>query len=107
MVNETQARRAVKELIESLEALAERDPEQEIRGAAVPVLDAVIVSTKALLPDHPVIRAMPDAISPEALAEGEPMRAADALVIARQLLAAIGPARAYSQTAAHHRIPGL
>ena len=108
-MTETEARRAVKELTVALKTLVDKDPEQEVRGPAVGILDAVIVSTKELFPNHPVVRAIPDAISPEAVADSEPLRAADALIIAHQLQAAIGPARprAYSQTGRGRRIPGM
>jgi hypothetical protein len=43
------------------------------------------------LPDDPVVEAIRGVISPEQIALGDPVRAADALVVAKQLDAAIGP----------------
>ncbi|HEY5986254.1 MAG TPA: hypothetical protein VIV12_07760 [Streptosporangiaceae bacterium] len=78
-------------LIGTLEALTNQDPEQEVQGIAVPVLDAVIESVRAAVPDDHVATAARGALSPEQIALGEPIRAADALLVAKQLDAAIGP----------------
>jgi hypothetical protein len=40
-------------LIESLETLIKRDPEQEVQGIALPVLDAVVEHARSFLPDDP------------------------------------------------------
>jgi hypothetical protein len=85
------AKGKVTSLIESLEMLVKRDPDQEVEGIALPVLDAVIEDVRLVLPDDPVVAAVRGIISPEQIASGEPVRAADALVVARQLDAAIGP----------------
>jgi hypothetical protein len=42
-------------LIEALEAATQRDPEQQVRGMALPVLDAVIADVKAVLSDDPIV----------------------------------------------------
>jgi hypothetical protein len=44
-----------------------------------------------VLPDDPVVDAIRGVISPEQIGSEEPVRAADALVVAKQLDAAIGP----------------
>jgi hypothetical protein len=75
----------------TLDAITARDPEQEVKGIAVPVLDAVLASVRTLLPDHPVVQAVREVISPEAIAEGEPVRAADALIVVDALLGALPP----------------
>ncbi len=75
----------------SREKLAERDPEQEVRGMAVPVLDACLDAFKQHVPDDPVVQAIRAVLSPEAIADGEPMRAVDAALVAGQLAAALGP----------------
>jgi hypothetical protein len=41
-----------------LKALDDRDPEQEVRSIALPVLDAVIEETNAALGDDPVVAAV-------------------------------------------------
>jgi hypothetical protein len=70
--------------------LVERDPEQEVQGIALPVLDAVIEAVRLARPDDPAVKAARSVISPEQMESGEPVRAADALLVARQLDTAIG-----------------
>ncbi|HEV2756835.1 MAG TPA: hypothetical protein VG318_13795 [Actinomycetota bacterium] len=106
-MNESEVRREIQELILALETLVERDPEQEMHGRAVLDFDAVILSTKQVLLNRRDANAITDAISAEAVAHGEPIRAADALVTAHRLQAWIGPEPAYSQTGRGRRIPGL
>ena len=85
------AKRRVDQLIETLVPLVERDPEQEIRGIAVPMLEAVFDCLSTELKGDPVADAMVGVYQHEA-STGEPVRAADALLVARQLAAVIGPA---------------
>ena len=85
------AARKITALIETLETLTRRDPEQEVQGIALPVLDAVIESVRVVRPADPVVEAVYGIISPEQIASGEPVRAADALLVAKQLDAALGP----------------
>jgi hypothetical protein len=84
-----EAKRRVVALIETLEPMVKRDPEQEIRGVAVPVLEATIEVLKSALPDDPVVTAVIGAYAHE-IETGEPVRAVDALLVARQIDAAIG-----------------
>jgi hypothetical protein len=77
-------------LVETLEPLTKRDPEQEVQGIALPVLDAVIEAVRAARPDDPVVQSARGIITPEQIESGEPVRAADALLVAKQLDAAIG-----------------
>jgi hypothetical protein len=78
-------------LVDTLERLVDRDPDQEVQGIALPVMDAVIEAVRQVLPeDHPVVKAARSVISPELIESGEPVRAADALVVAKQLNTAIG-----------------
>jgi hypothetical protein len=93
MANLDRARRRVAELRGSLEMMVTRDPEQEVQGIAIPVLDATIRDVKDQLSDDPVVQAMSDIISPEMIEAGETLRAVDALVVVRQLDAAIPPRR--------------
>jgi hypothetical protein len=86
-----EAKGRVESLVETLETLTSRDPEQEVQGMAVPVLDAVVEVVRRVRPDDPVVEAVRGIISPEQIQEGAPVRAADALLVARQLDAAIGP----------------
>jgi hypothetical protein len=85
------AKRQITSLVETLETLTKRDPEQEVQGIALPVLDAVIESVRNVLPDDPVVEAVRGILSPEQIVSGEAIRAADALLVAKQLDAAIGP----------------
>jgi hypothetical protein len=80
------------QLYTDLSRIAERDPEQEVRGIALPVLDACITALREVIADDPVISRMPDPYSTESIAAGEPVRAVDALVVLGQIIAVIGPA---------------
>lgn len=90
-----EANRRVKALISSLQTLIARDPEQEVQGMAVPVLGAALEAIKQSKPDDPVVQALVELMSAEFIGAGEPIRAADMLVIAEQLSAAIGPPPVY------------
>lgn len=59
---------------------------------ALPVLDAVVNAAKDFLPGDPVVDTIRDAISPEAIAEGEPLRAVDVLIVVDQLHTALSQA---------------
>lgn len=85
-----EAKRRVLALIETLEPMVKRDPEQEIRGIAVPVFEASIDVLREALPEDPVVKAVVGAYAHE-IETGEPVRAVDALLVARQIDAAIGP----------------
>jgi len=78
-------------LVATLERLVDRDPDQEVQGIALPVMDAVIEAARKVRPDHPAAKAARSVISPEQIQSGQPVRAADALVVAKQLDTAIGP----------------
>jgi hypothetical protein len=74
---------AEKDMITTLVATLER--------LVDPVMDAVIEAARQVLPeDHPVVKAARSVISPELIESGESVRAADALVVAKQLDTAIG-----------------
>lgn len=85
------SRQRVDALVESMKALIQRDPEQEVRGVALRVVDATIAIVKAALPNDPVVAATAELFSADLIASGEGVRAADLLVVAEQLAAAIGP----------------
>lgn len=84
------AKDRVDALIDSLEMLIKRDPEQEVQSIAIPVLDAALQDIKQAMPHDPVVRSLVDLMSADYIGSGEPLRAADVLVIAKQLDAAIG-----------------
>jgi hypothetical protein len=84
------AKRRIEALIKSLQTLVKRDPEQEVQGLAIPVLDAVLASVKKTMPDDPVVRSLVDVVSADMIGSGDSIRAADMLVVAEQLDAAIG-----------------
>lgn len=86
-----EAKRQITALVEALTVMTTRDPEQEVQGIALPVLDAVIKVVRQVRPDDPVVQAVRGVISVEQIESGEPVRAADALLVAKQLDAAIGP----------------
>lgn len=85
------ARRRVDALVESMKALIARDPEQEVRGVALGVVDAAITAVKEAKPEDPVVKATSEIFSADQIGSGEGVRAADLLVVAEQLAAAIGP----------------
>jgi hypothetical protein len=84
------AKQRIESLIKSLETLISSDPEQQVQGFAVPVLAAALDDVKQALPSDPVVRALTDLVSADGIGSGDVIRAADMLVIARQLDAAIG-----------------
>ena len=86
-----EAKRRVEALIASLETVIKRDPDQEVQGIAVPVLGAALEAIKAAKPADPVVVSLVDLMSADFIGAGEAIRAADMLVVAQQLDAAIGP----------------
>ncbi|GIG93157.1 hypothetical protein [Plantactinospora endophytica] len=85
------AKRRVTALVKSLQVLVQRDPEQEVQGIALPVLDAALGAIKQSIPHDPVVKALVDLMSADFIGSGDTVRAADMLVVAEQLDAAIGP----------------
>ncbi len=70
--------------------MAARDPEQEVEGLAVPVLDAVVSAAREhVLLDDPVLDVLPDLISPFTIGEGKLIRAVDAQLVLAQLKLAL------------------
>jgi hypothetical protein len=86
-----EAHRRVDALISSTKTLIRRDPEQEVQGEGLAVAAAAVSAVKAALPDDVVVDATPYLFSAERTGRGEAVRAADLLVVAEQLSAAIGP----------------
>lgn len=86
-----QARTRAWALFRTLEAAAARDPEQEVQGNAIPVLDACIAAFRDA-GDDPIAAVVADVITPEAIAEERgPIRAVDAAIVVQQLALALGP----------------
>jgi len=89
-MNLPEAVHRVLDLREKLDAISERDPDQEVQGIALPVIDAVLSDASDLLPaDDPVVRTTRGLITPEAIEAGDPIRAVDASVVVGQLYAAL------------------
>jgi hypothetical protein len=88
------AQRRAEQLYNDVSRVADKDPEQEVRGIAVPVLDACLAALRAVpeVADDPVITRMPDVYSVDSVEQGEPVRAVDALVVLGQIIAVIGEA---------------
>ncbi len=84
-----QARTMLKNLRVALEKVTAKDPEQEVRGMALPVLDAVIGEVRVLVPESPIVGQVSDIISPENIQRGEPIRAVDVLLVVNILLDAL------------------
>jgi hypothetical protein len=83
------AYRKVDELVRTLGRFVEQDPDQEVCGIVVPVLDAVITLARDCVPDDLVVGRMDDVISADLIADGCNVRAADALLMASQLRTAL------------------
>jgi hypothetical protein len=87
-----EAKKRVTTLIEALTTVVREDPDQKVQGMALPVLHSAIDAVKdSIGRDNPVVRSASGVISPDAIASGEPIRAADALIVARILDGEIGP----------------
>ena len=85
-----QARTMVGRLQKTLEGIVAKDQEQEVRGIALPVLDAVVAAAREwVTPGDPILDRFPGIISAETIAEGEPLRAVDVLLAVEQLKLAL------------------
>ena len=93
-----EAKRRVDALIAVLEPIVKRDPEQDILGIAVPVVEAALDAINAALPKDPVVMVTLGAYEHEFEA-AELVRCVDALIVATQLAAAIGPSPSSKQGA--------
>ena len=86
----SQARAQLRELQSVLERIHQKDPEQEVRGIAIPVLDSIIEAVRRHLPDNEVTQAISGVFSVETISDGEPVRAVDALMVVTALKTALG-----------------
>jgi len=81
-----------------LQTIVDKDPEQEVQGLALPVLDAVLTESSKLLPAGDVaVDASRGLITPDTVAAGEPMRAVDVLLVADQLYRALKYANRHNE----------
>jgi hypothetical protein len=84
------ARARALQLCKDLKEIAAKDPDQEVRGLAVPVIDSVVTACAPFLDEgDPVFEKIRQLFSVEALASGEPLRAVDAQIAAGQLYKAL------------------
>jgi hypothetical protein len=90
-------------LEQTLASIVAADPEQEVRGIAVPVLDAVVAEARNAICDNSALAAISDVISAETIAAGEPIRAVDALLVVSVLKPLLPNASVHS--AAGIRLP--
>jgi hypothetical protein len=75
-------------LRQQLSELVDKDPEQDVRGIAIPVIDALVGEAKSFLGDDPVVARVEDVLSAEAF-DGY-VRAADLLLVVRILEDRVG-----------------
>jgi hypothetical protein len=68
--------------------LVDKDPEQDVRGIAIPVIDALVEEAKSFLGDDRVLARVEDVLSAEAY-DGY-VRAADLLIVVRVLEERVG-----------------
>jgi hypothetical protein len=88
-----QARRILTNLRATLQKVSAEDPEQEVRGPALPALDTALACIRQLLPGNPIEQQVRDLISPESVVDVEPLRAVDVLVVVDILLGLLPEAR--------------
>jgi hypothetical protein len=88
-VDRDECRRRLWQLRSTLKEYAERDPDQEVEGMALPVVDAVLAECRRFVENDPIVRTIEDVISPENVYRGEGIRAADMRIVVEQLLQAI------------------
>jgi hypothetical protein len=81
----------LRQLHADLRAASDRDPEQEVTGVAVPLVDAVLSRARTLVEpaDSGLAEQIVDLISVEQIESGEGIRAVDALILVGQLVAAL------------------
>lgn len=89
-MDQDEARERAWSLYGDLREISKRDPEQEVMGIAVPVLDALLEACKAFVADDPVVKAIDGLVTPEAVESGS-LRAVDAVLVVHQLALALGP----------------
>lgn len=80
------------QLYVDLSSIFHRDPEQELTGVALSVVDHLFVTASRALgrAGSSPVDVAPELISPETLEAGTPVRAIDAFVVTGQILTALG-----------------
>lgn len=79
----------LQQLHTDLHAISARDAEQEVMGLALPLVDKVLSEAKGLLPaGHGLATQIVDLVSVEGMDVEEGIRAADAVIVVGQVLAA-------------------
>jgi hypothetical protein len=83
------ARKTLTNLQTSLRLIVKKDSELEVRGMAIPVLDAALDMVRGALGNNPIVNAVAGVISVETIEAGEPLRASDVLLVADMFLGAL------------------
>ncbi len=73
-----------------LKELHQKDPEQELQGAAIVPYNQILVDAKLMMPEDPMIQALPEVITAENIENEIYPRVADTLVVVSQIWSAIG-----------------
>jgi len=73
-----------------LKELHQKDPEQELQGAAIVPYNQILVDAKLMLREDPMIQALPEIITAENIENEIYPRVADTLVVVSQIWSAIG-----------------
>jgi hypothetical protein len=107
LLDQSRARRGLTQLHADLSAIIQRDQEQEVRGIAVPTVSEAIRAAYDVLTEDRVAAVTVELFSADVIAEGEPVRAVDALLVVGQLLAALGPEPSYAPPVVGKSIPML
>jgi hypothetical protein len=77
----------------ALKELHQKDPEQELRGAAIVPYNQIIEDAKVLLKHDPMIQALPEVVTAENIENEIYPRVADTLVVVSQIWSAMGTGR--------------
>ena len=76
-----------------LKELHQKDPEQELRGAAIVPYNQIIEDAKVLLKHDPMIQTLPEVVTAENIENEIYPRVADTLVVVSQIWSAMGTGR--------------
>lgn len=89
----------LRQLHRDLQRLVDRDPEQEVQGVALPLVDAVVSEATRSLPASSTLgQQVVELVSLDSIEKGDPIRAADALLVVGQLLAVFSHAKQQEPT---------
>ena len=73
-----------------LKELHQKDPEQQLQGAAIVPYNQILVDAKLMMPEDPMIQALPEVITAGNIENEIYPRIADTLVVVSQIWSAIG-----------------